>query len=123
MLSAADHACDPAKDWAAKMTQQRTDQEIRVPSEAATHAYAISRKALAMTSRDKVRDVFDPPREVARVFVRLLPVIFLSALLVLGVIGAGFAIDAPTIVLFVFVGCLGLFIAALTAGALHLREY
>ena len=54
---------------------------------------------------------------------RLLPVIFLSALLGLGVIGAGFATDAPTIVLFVFVGCLGLFIAALTAGALHLREH
>lgn len=54
---------------------------------------------------------------------RLLPVIFLSALLGLGVIGAGFATGAPTIVLFVFVGCLGLFIAALTAGALHLREH
>jgi hypothetical protein len=123
MLSATDHTCDLAKDWAAKMTQQRTDQEIRVPSEAATHAYAILRKALAMTSRDTVRDVFDPAREVARMSVRLLPVIFLSVLLGLGVVGAGFATDAPTIVLFVFVGCLGLFIAALTAGGLHLREH
>lgn len=105
------------------MTQQRTDQEIRVPSEAATHVYALLRKALAMTSRDTIRDAFDPPREVARMFVRLLPVILLSALLGLGVIGAGFATDAPTIVLFVFVGSLGLFIAALGAGALHLREH
>lgn len=54
---------------------------------------------------------------------RLLPVILLSALLGLGVIEAGFATDAPTIVLFVFVGCLTLFIAALAAGALHLREH
>ena len=54
---------------------------------------------------------------------RLLPVVFLSSLLGLGVIGAGFATDAPAIVLFVFAGCLGLFIAALTAGALHLREH
>ena len=54
---------------------------------------------------------------------RLLPIILLSALLGLGVIEAGFATDAPTIVLFVFVGSLGLFIAALTAGALHLREH
>jgi 4-hydroxybenzoate polyprenyltransferase len=54
---------------------------------------------------------------------RLLPVILLSTLLGLGVVGGGFATDAPTIVLFVFVGCLGLFIAALTAGALPLREH
>jgi hypothetical protein len=123
MLSASDHTCHPAKDGATKMTQQRTDEEARFPSEAATHVYALLRKALAMTSPDTVREVFDPPREVARMFVRLLPVIFVSALLGLGVIEAGFATDAPTIVLFVFVGCLGLFIAALTAGALHLREH
>ena len=30
---------------------------------------------------------------------------------------------APTVVLLVFVSCLGLFIAALSAGALHLREH
>jgi len=52
-------------------------------------------------------------------FVRLLPVILVAALLGLGVVAAGFAIDAPTVVLFVFVGCLALFVAALIAGALH----
>jgi hypothetical protein len=50
---------------------------------------------------------------------RLIPVLLLAALLGLAVVAGGLAVDAPTIVLFVFVGCLGLFVAALTAGALH----
>jgi hypothetical protein len=50
---------------------------------------------------------------------RLLPVVLLAALLGLGAVGAGLATDAPTVVLFVFVGCLGLFIATVAAGALH----
>lgn len=50
---------------------------------------------------------------------RFLPVLFLAALLGLAVVAAGLAVDAPTVVLFIFVGCLGLFVAALTAGALH----
>ncbi len=50
---------------------------------------------------------------------RLLPVLFLAALLGLAVVAAGLAVDAPAVVLVVFVGCLGLFVAALAAGALH----
>jgi hypothetical protein len=50
---------------------------------------------------------------------RLIPVVLLVALPGLAVVAGGLAVDAPTIVLFVFVGCLGLFVAALTAGALH----
>ena len=51
---------------------------------------------------------------------RLIPVLLLSSLLGLSGAAAGFATDAPTVVVFVFVGCLGLFVAALTAGAFHL---
>ena len=50
---------------------------------------------------------------------RLLPVLLLAALLGLAAIAGGLAVDAPAIVLFIFVGCLGLFVAALAAGALH----
>ena len=54
---------------------------------------------------------------------RLLPALLLAVLLGLAAIAAGFAIDAPTIALFVFAGCLSLFVAALTAGALDLYEH
>jgi hypothetical protein len=54
---------------------------------------------------------------------RLLPVFLLAALLGPAAVAAGFAINAPTIALFVFAGCLSLFVAALTAGALDLYEH
>jgi predicted branched-subunit amino acid permease len=54
---------------------------------------------------------------------RLLPMLLLAALLGLAAIAAGFAIDAPTIALFVFAGCLSLFVVALTAGAFNLYEH
>ena len=50
---------------------------------------------------------------------RLIPVLLLASLLGLSGAAAGFATDAPTVVVFVFFGCLGLFVAALTAGAFH----
>lgn len=54
---------------------------------------------------------------------RFLPVLLLAALLGLGAVAAGFAIDAPTIAVLVFGTCLSLFVAALAAGALDFYEH
>lgn len=50
---------------------------------------------------------------------RLSLVVFLASLLGSGGVAAGVVTDVPSIVQFVFVGCLGLFVVLLAAGALR----
>ena len=50
---------------------------------------------------------------------RLLVVVVLTSLLGSGGVAAGVVTDVPSIVQFVFVGCLGLFVVLLAAGALR----
>lgn len=52
---------------------------------------------------------------------RLLLVVVLASLLGSGGVAAGLVTDVPSIVQFIFIGCLGLFVALLAAGALKTR--
>ncbi len=53
---------------------------------------------------------------------RLLWVLLLATLLGSGGVAAGLAAGVPTIVQFVFVGCLGLFVVTLATGALMVTD-